>query len=54
MSSFFSKCSKFDGDLENGAKNWENVLLCCIIAFDTAPADSKYNKENTCDRLSMF
>ena len=25
-----------------------------IIAFDIVPADSKYNKKNTCDPQSMF
>ena len=29
-------------------------LVFEIIAFDIVPADSKYNKENTCDRQPMF
>ena len=29
-------------------------LVFEIIAFDIVPADSKYNKENTCDRQRMF
>ena len=29
-------------------------LVFSIIAFDVVPADYKYNKENTCDRQSMF
>ena len=29
-------------------------LVFQIIAFDIVPADSKYNKENTCDRQPMF
>ena len=30
------------------------LLIFYIIAFDVVPAASKYNKENTCDRQSMF
>ena len=30
------------------------VFVFKIIAFDIVPADSKYNKQNTCDRQSMF
>ena len=43
-----NKISKMEKKIE------KIILLCWIIAFDTVPADSKYNKENTCDRLSMF
>ena len=32
----------------------EMLLVFYIIAFDVVPADSKYKKENTCDRQSMF
>ena len=29
------------------------LLIFQIIAFDVVPADSKFNKENTCDRQSI-
>ena len=29
-------------------------LIFYKIAFDIVPSDSKYNRENTCDRQSMF
>ena len=32
----------------------KTILVFQIIAFDIVPKDSKYNKENTCDRQSMF
>ena len=32
----------------------EMFLVFQIIAFDIVPADSKYNKDNTCDRQLMF
>ena len=54
MSSFISKCSKFDEDTKNGEKIPKMFLFFQIIAFDTVPADSKYKNENTCDRQSIF
>ena len=54
MLSCFSKCSKFDEDLKNGEKKEKIFLLFQIIAFEIVRADSKYKKENTCDRQSRF
>ena len=54
MSSVFSKYAKFDENSENGGKIETMFLVFQIIAFDTVPADSKCNKENACDRLSIF
>ena len=54
MSSLFSKHSKFGENLENGGKIETMFSVFYIIAFDTVLADCKYNKENTCDRQSIF
>ena len=54
MSSVFSKYAKFGENSENGGKIETMFLVFQKIAFDTVPADSKYNKENACDRLSIF
>ena len=42
------KISKMERKIEKMLLNFQ------IIAFDTVPADSKYNKDSTCDRQSMF
>ena len=42
------KISKMERKIE------KMLLVFSIIAFDIVPADSKYNKENTCNRQSMF
>ena len=45
---FLMKISKTERKIE------EMFLVFQIIAFDIVPADSKYNKDNTCDRQLMF
>ena len=42
------KISKVKGKIQ------KIFLVFQIISFDIVPADSKYNKENTCDQESMF
>ena len=42
------KISKMEKNIE------KRFLVFQIIAVDVVPADKKYNKENTCDRQTMF
>ena len=54
MAIFFSKFLKFHVDLKMAKKFNKILLRFYIIAFELVPANSKYYKENTCHRQTMF
>ena len=54
MAIFYSKFLKFHVDLKMAKKFNKILLRFYIIAFELVPANSKYYKENTCHRQTMF
>ena len=52
-SSFFSKCSKFDGHSRNAVKNQKKSFVTKILVFEVVAEISAYSNGYSCHRQSV-